>query len=83
MCFSKEPTTTFEVTTDPVGRAKGITYIPSVDAVEEFKGKNQRSPASTGIPAGYVMKTPPLSPAQIRFLGHAWEFLQRRQTGRK
>ncbi len=57
-----------------VGRA-GITYIPSVDAVEEFKVKTSSFSAEYGHAAGYVMNAT-IKSGTNQFHGHAWEFLR-------
>ena len=57
-----------------VGRA-GITYIPSVDAVEEFKVKTSSFSAEYGHSAGYVMNAT-IKSGTNQFHGHAWEFLR-------
>lgn len=57
-----------------VGRA-GITYIPSVDAVEEFKVKTSAFSAEYGHAAGYVMNAT-IKSGTNHFHGDAWEFLR-------
>ncbi len=57
-----------------MGRA-GITYIPSVDAVEEFKVKTSSFSAEYGHSAGYVMNAT-IKSGTNQFHGHAWEFLR-------
>ena len=57
-----------------VGRA-GITYIPSVDAVEEFKVKTSSFSAEYGHSAGYVMNAT-IKSGTNEFHGHAWEFFR-------
>lgn len=57
-----------------VGRA-GLTYVPSVDAVEEFKVKTNNFAAEYGHSAGYVMNAAIKAGTNV-YHGHAWEFLR-------
>jgi hypothetical protein len=57
-----------------VGRA-GMTYTPSVDAVEEFKVKTNNFSAEYGHSAGYVMNAA-IKAGTNQYHGHLWEFLR-------
>src|SRR4029077_18111286 len=57
-----------------VGRA-GLTYIPSVDAVEEFKVKTNSFSAEYGHSAGYTM-TPRIRSGSNKYHGSVYEFLR-------
>jgi hypothetical protein len=57
-----------------VGRA-GLTYIPSVDAVEEFKVKTNSFSAEYGHSAGYTMNAT-IKSGSNQYHGSAYEFLR-------
>ena len=57
-----------------VGRA-GLTYIPSVDAVEEFKVKTNSFAAEYGHSAGYTMNAT-IKSGSNQYHGSAYEFLR-------
>src|ERR1051326_2828142 len=57
-----------------VGRA-GLTYIPSVDAVEEFKVKTNAFAAEYGHSAGYTMNAT-IKSGTNQYHGSAYEFLR-------
>src|SRR5439155_11759151 len=57
-----------------VGRA-GLTYIPSVDAVEEFKVKTNSFSAEYGHSAGYTMNAT-IKSGGNQYHGSAYEFLR-------
>jgi hypothetical protein len=57
-----------------VGRA-GLTYIPSVDAVEEFKVKTNSFSAEYGHSAGYTMNAT-IKSGSNQYHGAAYEFLR-------
>jgi hypothetical protein len=57
-----------------VGRA-GLAYVPSVDAVQEFKVKTNNFSAEYGHSAGYVMNATIKSGAN-EYHGAFWEFLR-------
>jgi hypothetical protein len=57
-----------------VGRA-GLTYIPSVDAVEEFKVKTNSFAAEYGHSAGYTMNAT-IKSGTNQYHGSAYEFIR-------
>lgn len=57
-----------------VGRA-GVSYTPSVDAVEEFKVKTNNFSAEYGHSAGYVMNAA-IKAGTNHYHGELWEFLR-------